>query len=79
MEETYRRAYRGSYRTYRADMHKTDLPIAPDKRHARYFISTDAMQFLRATFPLAAHRLKFLCTLHKKSKSCASFRSIGSG
>jgi hypothetical protein len=89
-EEADRRTYRGSYRTYRADMctrlcmdmhmcrqtksisvHKTDLPIARNKRHARYFIDTDEMRFLRGTFSIAAHRLKFLCTLHKKSKSYA--------
>jgi hypothetical protein len=47
-------------------MHKTDFPTAPNKRHARYFIGTDETRFLRGTFSIAAHRLKFLCTLRKK-------------
>jgi hypothetical protein len=47
-------------------MHKADLATAPNKRHARYFIDTDETEFFRGTFSLAAHRLKFLCTLHEK-------------
>jgi hypothetical protein len=51
-----------------AHMHKTDLPIDTNKRHASYFIDTDEMRFLRRTFSIAAHHFKFLCTLHKKIK-----------
>jgi hypothetical protein len=43
--------------------------------HGRYFIDTDETQFLR-NFSIAADSLKFLCTLHKKSKSCTWFHSI---
>jgi hypothetical protein len=39
--------------------------------HGRYFIDTDETQFLRGTFSIAAHRLKFVCTLRKNSKPCA--------
>jgi hypothetical protein len=52
-----------------AHMHKTDLPIAPNKRHARYFIDTDETRFPRETFSIAAHRLKFLCTLRNINRS----------
>jgi hypothetical protein len=44
--------------------------------HGLYFIDIDKTQFLRGIFSIAAHRLKFLCALHKTSKSCAQFRSI---
>jgi hypothetical protein len=47
-------------------MHKTDLPITPNKQHTRYFIYTDETRFLHGTFSIATHRLKFLCTLHNK-------------
>jgi hypothetical protein len=52
-------------------MHKADLPIAPNKRHTRYFmdiISSTPMRHDSSAelFLIAAHRLKFLCTLHKK-------------
>jgi hypothetical protein len=53
-------------------IHKTNLPITPNKRHARYFI--DETQFLCGAFSIASRRLKLLCT--KKSKSCTEFRSI---
>jgi hypothetical protein len=43
-------------------MRKTDLATAPNKRHARYSIDTDETRFLRGTFSIAAHRLKFLRT-----------------
>jgi hypothetical protein len=64
-----------------AHMHKTDLLIPPNKLYTRsftdvIFIDTDETLFLRETFSITAYRLKFLCTLHKKSKSCAQFRSI---
>jgi hypothetical protein len=59
-----------------AHMHKTDLPIAPNKRHARYFMdiisstsmrgdsSVELFRLLHKTSNSSAH-----CT--KKSKSCA--------
>jgi hypothetical protein len=34
--------------------------------HGRYFIDTNETRFLGVTFYIAAHYLKFLCTLHKK-------------
>jgi hypothetical protein len=34
--------------------------------YGRYFIDTDETRFLRVTFSIAAHHLKFLGTLHKK-------------
>jgi hypothetical protein len=37
--------------------------------HQRYFTDTDQTRFGRRTFSIAAHRLKFLCTLHKTSRS----------
>jgi hypothetical protein len=54
-----------------AGVHKADLAIAPNKRHARYFmdiISSTAMRrdSFAELFSIAAHCLKFLCTLHKK-------------
>jgi hypothetical protein len=49
-----------------AHIHKTDLPIASRKLHARSFIDTHETRFVRGTFFIAAHRLKFLWTLHKK-------------
>jgi hypothetical protein len=39
--------------------------------HEHYFIETDETRFLHRAFSIVAHRLKSLCTLHKKSKSYA--------
>jgi hypothetical protein len=58
-------------------MHKTDLLIAANKPNAHYFISSDETRFLRGIFSIAAHRLKFLCTLHKKIEiMCIAMRQI---
>jgi hypothetical protein len=48
-----------------------DLPIAPNKRHARYFmeiVSSTPMKHgsSEELFFIAAYHLKFLYTLHKK-------------
>jgi hypothetical protein len=57
-----------------AHMHKTDLPIAPNSMHV---ISWTLFHRHRwdaippRNFFIVAHHLKFLCTLHKRSKSCA--------
>jgi hypothetical protein len=79
-EEACRQAHRGSYRTYRSDMY-TRFCIAMHMCRQTKSISmhahvqngfADSLKqtawggFLRGTFSLAAHRLKFLCTLHKK-------------
>jgi hypothetical protein len=53
-----------------AYMHKTDLPIAPNKRYTRYLIDVISLTSMRRDssgelFSIAAHRLKFLSTLHK--------------
>jgi hypothetical protein len=45
-----------------ADRHKQ---TACTLFHGRYFIDTDEMRFLRGTFSITVHRIKFLCTLHK--------------
>jgi hypothetical protein len=37
--------------------------------HQNHFIDTDETRFRRGTFSIAAHRLKFLCMLHKTSRS----------
>jgi hypothetical protein len=86
MEEAYQRVYRGyrgSYRTYRADMctrlcmamqmcthARNGFSDSPKQTactlfHGSYFIDADETRFLRGTFSIATHRLKFLCTLHK--------------
>jgi hypothetical protein len=39
--------------------------------HGHYFIiDTDETRFLRGPFSIAAHLLKFLCTLHKNEVMC---------
>jgi hypothetical protein len=71
-----------------AHMHKTDLPIAPNKWHPRYFIYADETRFLRGSFSYcctspqipvhAAQKIEVMCIIphHKQDKTTNNSNSV---